>query len=137
MTENRKLYNCLITYAWYHRGRKMKLLGKSKIIKHKAKPEITYPLIRLPQSEVNLAGETAYVFKTEYNGKPVYVISLDEEFNGELKVAQQEVKSDLELRVESLEKEVYKASKSKKRHEDGSGPAEIRTQDLRRVKATS
>jgi hypothetical protein len=67
----------------------------------------------------------------------VYVISLDEEFNGELKVAQPEVKSDLELRVESLEKEVYKASKSKKRHEDGSGPAEIRTQDLRRVKATS
>ena len=93
--------------------------------------------MRLPQSEVNVAGETVYVFKTEYNGKPVYVISLDEEFNGELKVTQPEVKSDLELRVEALEKEVYKASKSKKRHEDGSGPAEIRTQDLRRVKATS
>jgi hypothetical protein len=111
----------------------MKLLGKSKVIKHKAKPDITYPLIRLPQSEVNFAGETAYVFKTEYNGKPVYVISLDEEFNGELKVVQTESKSDLELRIEALEKEVFKASKSK----NDSGPAEIRTQDLRRVKATS
>jgi hypothetical protein len=35
---------------------------------------------------VNFAGETAYIFKTEYNGKSVYVISLDEEFNGEIKV---------------------------------------------------
>ena len=71
--------------------------------------------------------------KTEYNGKPVYVISLDEDFNCELKVVQPEAKSDLEARLEALEKEVFKASKSKKR----SGPAEIRTQDLRRVKATS
>ena len=92
----------------------MKLLGKSKVIKHKAKPEITYPLVRLPQSEINLAGETAYIFKTEHNGKPVYVISLEEELNCELKVVQPEVKSDLEERVEALEKEVFKASKSKK-----------------------
>jgi hypothetical protein len=60
--------------------------------------------VRLPQSEVNLAGETAYVFKTEYNGKLVYVISLEEEFNGELKVVQPEAKSDLEARIEALEK---------------------------------
>jgi hypothetical protein len=111
----------------------VKLLGKSKVIKHKAKPEFTYPLVRLPQSEVNLAGETAYVFKTEYNGKSLYVISLDEEFNGEIEVIQPSVKPDLELRIEALEKEVFKASKLK----NESGPAEIRTQDLRRVKATS
>ncbi len=92
----------------------MKLLGKSKVMKHKVKPELTYPLVRLPQSEVGLAGETAHIFKAEYNGKPVYVISLDEEFNGELKVTQPEVKSDLEARIEALEKEVYKDSKSKK-----------------------
>jgi hypothetical protein len=64
---------------------------------------------------VNITGEVAHIFKTEYNGKPLYVISLDDEFNGELKVAQPEVKSDLELRVETLKKEVYKASKSKNR----------------------
>lgn len=44
----------------------------------------------MQQSETNLAGETAYVFKTEYNGKPLYVISFNEEFNGELKVVQPE-----------------------------------------------
>ncbi|MDY0128942.1 MAG: hypothetical protein RBR63_01955 [Methanosarcina vacuolata] len=90
----------------------MKLLGKSKVMKHRVKPEITYPLIRLPMSEVYLAGEVAHIFKSEYNGKPVYVISLDEEFNAELNVTQPEAKSDLEARIEALEKEVYKTSKS-------------------------
>ena len=90
----------------------MKLLGKSKVMKHRVKPEITYPLIRLPQSEVSFAGETAYVFKTEYNGKPVYIISLEEEINCELKVLQPETKSDLEARIEALEKEVFKTPKS-------------------------
>ena len=113
----------------------MKILGKSKVIKHKAKPEIAYPLLRLPQSEINFAGETAHIFKTEYNGKPVYVITLEEELNCELKVVQPEEKSDLEARVEALEKEVYKTSKSKNKEIKKSGPAEIRTQDLRRVKA--
>jgi hypothetical protein len=115
----------------------MKLLGKSKVMKHRVKPEITYPLIRLPQSEINLAGEVVHIFKTEYNGKPVYVISLEEEFNGELEVTQPETKSGLEARIEALENEVFNASKSKNKEEKRSGPAEIRTQDLRRVKATS
>ncbi len=115
----------------------MKHLGKSKVMKHRVKPEITYPLVRLPQSEVDLAGEVAHIFKTVYNGKPVYIISFEEEFNGELKVTQPETKSDLEARVEALEKEIYKSSKSKNIDEKRSGPAEIRTQDLRRVKATS
>ena len=48
-----------------------------------------------------------------------------------------DTKKNLEARVEALEKEVYKTSKSKKEVEKLSGPAEIRTQDLRRVKATS
>jgi hypothetical protein len=111
----------------------MKLLGKSKVVKKQAKPEFTYPIVRLPQSEINLAGEITYIFKAEHNGKPVYVISLEEELNCELKVVQPEANSDFISRIEALEKEVFKASKSKKR----SGPAAIRTQDPRRVKAMS
>ena len=45
----------------------------------------------------------------------VYVIALEEELNFELKVSQPEAKSDLEARVEALEKEVYNASKSEKK----------------------
>lgn len=98
-----------------YRGQKMKPLGKSKVIKHKAKPEITYPLIRLPQSEMNIAGEVAHIFKTEHNGKPVYVIALEEELHCELKVTQLEVNSDLEARVEALEKKLYNLLESEKK----------------------
>ncbi len=106
-------------------------------MRHKVKPEITYPLLRLPQSEINLAGETAHIFKTEYNGKPVYLIALEEELNCELKVTQPEVKSDLEARIEALEKKFYTHLESENKEETESGPAEIRTQDPRRVKAMS
>ncbi|WP_156161033.1 MULTISPECIES: hypothetical protein [unclassified Methanosarcina] len=47
----------------------------------------------------------------------VYVIALEEELNFELKVAQPEEKSDLEARIEALEKEVYKTSKSEKKED--------------------
>ena len=67
----------------------------------------------------------------------MHVISLDEEFNGELKVVQQEVKSSLEARVEALEKEVYKTYRLENKDVKENGPAEIRTQDPRRVKAMS
>ncbi len=60
-------------------------------------------------------------------------INEKEEFNAELKVTQLEVKSDLEIRLEALEKKLCEHLKS----ENKNGPAEIRTQDLRRVKATS
>ena len=60
-----------------------------------------------------------------------------QKFNGEFKVTQPETKSDLEARVEALEKKVYKDFKSEKKVEELSGPAEIRTQDPRRVKAMS
>ena len=65
------------------------------------------------------------------------MVSLDEEFNGQFEVVQPEVKSDLKARVEALEKEVFKISKSENKEETESGPAEIRTQDPRRVKAMS
>ena len=93
--------------------------------------------IRLPQSQAHITGEVAYVFKTEYNGKPLYVASLDKDFDGNIKVVQPDEKSDLELRVEALEKKVYKDSNLEKECLEKNGPAETRTQDLRRVKATS
>ncbi|MGB9938431.1 hypothetical protein [Methanosarcina sp.] len=113
----------------------MKLLGKSKVMKHKVKPEITYPLVKLPQSEIDFAGETAHIFKTKYNGKPVYVIALEEELNCELKVTQPETKPDLEARLEALEKKLSTHLESENKDNNESGSAEIRTQDLRRVKA--
>jgi hypothetical protein len=62
---------------------------------------------------------------------------LDEEFNAELEVTQQETKSDLELRIEALENKVNMFLESENKDDKRSGPAEIRTQDPRRVKAMS
>ena len=67
----------------------------------------------------------------------MYVISLDEEFNAELKVTQSEAKSDLELRIEALENKINKHLESENKYDKENGPAEIRTQDPRRVKAMS
>lgn len=39
------------------------------------------PAFTLPRA---LFESTAHIFKTEYHGKPIYVISLDEEFNRSL-----------------------------------------------------
>ncbi len=116
----------------------MKLLGKSKVITHKAKPEITYSLVRLPKSETEIAGKNVHIFKTDYNGKPVYVISLDEDFDGELQVTQPIYNNTLESRVDSLDKKLTILQKSiSAESEFKDGPAEIRTQDPRRVKAMS
>jgi hypothetical protein len=66
--------------------------------------------------------------------KPVYVFSLYKEFYGKLRVVQPEIESNIEARVDALKKELYAYLISKTKMD---GPAEIRTQDLRRVKATS
>lgn len=116
----------------------MKSIGKSKITRLSPKKDITYPLIRLPQSYTEIIGETAHIFKTEYNGKPVFILSLEEEFDGELQVIQPSSNSDLESRLQSVEiqlsliQETIAIEKS-----NFGGPDEIRTHDPRRVKAMS
>ncbi len=90
----------------------MKAIGKSKITRLRPKKDIEYPLIRLPQSHSHLVGETAYLFETEHNGKPLFVISLDDDFDAEIKVIQKSDKSDLETRVKLLEKQIESLNKS-------------------------
>ncbi len=82
----------------------MKSIGKSKITKLRPKKNIEYPLIRLPQSHSYLAGETAYIFEIENNGKPLFVLSLDENFDGNFEVIQPVQNPDIESRLESIEK---------------------------------
>jgi hypothetical protein len=116
----------------------MKSIGKSKITKLSPKKNITYPLIRLPQSYTDLIGETAYIFKTEYNGNTLFVLSLDKDFDGELQVIQPSSNSDLGSRLKSVEKQLslLQESISVEKMNCG-GPDEIRTHDPRRVKAMS
>lgn len=84
----------------------MEYLGNFKIIKHKAKANIVYPLIRLPQSRAQLIGQQAHVFETKINGKTLFLVSLDEEFKEDSIVIQPKSSKILEERVEELERKV-------------------------------
>ncbi len=113
-------------------------VGKSKISRHKPKKDIIYPLVRLPQSCAEFIGETAYIHKTECEGKTLFVLSFDENFEGELQVVQPSSNSELESRVKMLEKELKALQKTlSDSQRDVGGPDEIRTHDPRRVKAMS
>ncbi len=115
----------------------MKSIGKFKIIKHKPKANVVYPMIRLPQSYANIAGEVAHVFEVDNNGKPLFLISLDEDFDSNI-VVQPNDQNNLETRLASLEQRIIKLEKPpSSESEKPDGPGEIRTPDLCRVKATS
>ncbi len=115
----------------------MKSIGKSKITRLRPKKNIEYPLIRLPQSHAHLAGETAHIFEIDNNGKSLFLISLDEDFDGNV-VVQPNTNSYLETRLSALEQRIIELEKPPcSESEKPDGPGEIRTPDLCRVKATS
>lgn len=102
--QQQKSYIKLYNLFYYQELVTMKYIGKSKITRLRPKKNIEYPLLRLPQSHADLVGETAHIFKIENNGKPLFVISLDEDITPALEVIQP--KSDIESRVKSLEKQL-------------------------------
>ena len=87
----------------------MKPISKFKVIRHQPKSNVSYPLIRLPQEYADLAGKVAYVYKIEYKDKPLFVISFDEDFDGEVvvhspndRILEQRLK-EVERKVQNLE----------------------------------
>ena len=84
----------------------MKSIGKFKIIKNTPKPNISYPMIRLPSSRAHLIGEQAHVFEAEINGKTLFLVSIDEDFTEDSVVVQPKSNFDLESRLERIEKEL-------------------------------
>ncbi|AKB85416.1 hypothetical protein [Methanococcoides methylutens] len=106
-----KLYNKCTLYTIIGEGKAMEPIGKSKITGHRPNKDTTYPLIRLPKSYSHLIGETAHFFEIDNNGTPLLVISLDEDFDGNIKIVQS-TPSDLETRLESLEKQMKLLEKS-------------------------
>jgi len=83
----------------------MKFIGKSKISTLHSKPEVSYPLIRLPQQYNHLIGETAQRCITNHDGKKGFLILL-EESESEGKVVKQSLETILESRLSSLESKI-------------------------------
>ena len=80
-------------------------------------------MIRLPPSYLDLVGKSALVYETNQNGKRALLITFDEVIQP---ISLNDRLSALEKTVESLLK-----------RQNPNGLVEIRTRDLRRVKATS
>ena len=83
----------------------MQFIGKSKISTLHSKPDISYPLIRLPQQYKHLIGETAQLFITNHEGKKGFFIVLEEsKYKG--KVVKQSLETNLESRLCTLESKI-------------------------------
>ena len=56
----------------------MEYLGKTKIGRFSAKPNVIYPQLRLPQDCQNVIGETAYAYAAEHEGKKAFIFVLQD-----------------------------------------------------------
>ena len=83
----------------------MQFIGKSKISTLHSKPDVSYPLIRLPQQYKHLIGETAQLFITNHEGKKGFFILL-EETEDKGKVVKQSLETNLESRLSALESSI-------------------------------
>lgn len=125
----------------------MEYRGKTKITKHAARANYVYPRVRLPEQYAELIGETTYIFEDTYNGKKVFVLAFDEDFDGEVLdnktpdvaqlldlFVQLQSTANVTSQISVLEQKVETILEALK---DVGGPDEIRTHDPRRVKAMS
>ena len=82
----------------------MKELGSTKIGKQVPKPSFIYPMIRLPQSCVNIVGETVKLYETEHEGRQAFLIVVDKEIVQPVEQSHNEL--SYEQRIAELEKRI-------------------------------
>jgi|BarGraIncu01122A_1022018.scaffolds.fasta_scaffold05744_4 hypothetical protein len=133
----------------------MHFIGTSKIGRLSAKKGKIYPQIRLPPHLTDAIGEIADVFETVRNGKRAFllvtkqsVLDSDTVLQPSEKVVKYYDETEYNRGFEALESQISELRSllilnevdnlhRNKNEADSNGPTEIRTQDLRRVKATS
>ncbi|MDK2834553.1 MAG: hypothetical protein PWP63_1640 [Methanolobus sp.] len=121
----------------------MELIGKSKVTKNKINEHHTYPLVRLPETHLDLTGNTMHIFETTCNGKRALVLYPDEDFDGEIVQSSDKIIQYLSNIVQSnndtqrLDLIEQKLETILEALKIDNGPDEIRTHDPRRVKAMS
>ncbi len=86
----------------------MLYIGKSKIGKVRPKPNITYPLLRLPQHCSDFIGETEHIFETEQEGNKAFLIVFEDGEKAKSKVIQPSYITNIESRLSALESKIDK-----------------------------
>ena len=88
----------------------MRFVGSSKVSKLVPKPDIVYPLIRLPQECFKSIGKTANIYETSRDEKQVFLVILDDDLDKKDKVIKPVIKPDLntglDQRLSAIESQI-------------------------------
>ncbi len=84
----------------------MKLIGRSKISKINPKPNIVYPMVRLPQECADVIGNTATIYETEYDGRKAFLITIGQDEDTAAPVMKPELQNSLEKRLSDVESKI-------------------------------
>ena len=84
----------------------MKLIGRSKISKINPKPNIVYPMVRLPQECADVIGNTATIYETEYDGRKAFLITIGQNEDTAATVMKPELQNSLEKRLSDVESKI-------------------------------
>ncbi len=84
----------------------MKLIGRSKISKINPKPNIVYPMVRLPQECADVIGNTATIYETEYDGRKAFLITIGQDEDTAVSVMKPELQNSIEKRLSEVESKI-------------------------------
>ena len=124
----------------------MKQIGLTKIGKQTARPGKSYAIVRLPQDYSDLAGSSVILYDSSSESRKSITLVFDTDVAQhvaqhcaqDVKFTANESIIDLENRIKLLEKSINQKSTAESSDSAiGNGLEEIRTPDLRHVKATS
>jgi len=94
------------------RGDCLRHIADSKIGTISSKPNVKYPMVRLPQEYLGIIGLKAQIYKTDYDGRLAFLVVPYEEKAAQLtaipksKVSKLGLETDIETRLSAVESEI-------------------------------
>ena len=89
----------------------MQPIGDTKIGTIRSKPNVRYPMIRLPQECEEIIGQRAHVYKTDHDGQSAFLVvpytqESAQSANSKLKVSKLSLETEADTRLSALESQI-------------------------------